>query len=68
VARLVGRNVHTTGLMDILVNDGTVKYYERPSRKGGKYRVWFADPAFHRQALEKIAGRTLRRGGGRLDP
>jgi hypothetical protein len=68
VARLVGRSVHTTGLMDILVNEGTVKYYERPSRRGGKLRVWFSDPEFHRKALEKIAERTPRRGGGRLDP
>jgi hypothetical protein len=61
LARFEGRSEHTTGLAEMLTDEGILRAYTKPSRAGEKYKFWFADPARHSKALETISQKPSKR-------
>ena len=61
LARFEGRAEHTTGLAQKLKDEGILREFTPPKRKGGKYHFWFADLERHKKALEAISKKPGRR-------
>jgi hypothetical protein len=61
VARFLDRCQNTTGLIARLKEGGIIAHFEPPSRRGGKYAIWYADPNLHERALKEISGKSPRR-------
>jgi hypothetical protein len=52
IARFLGRSVNTSKLLEKLKEEGIIERFEQGERK--KFKVWFADPERHAEALAKI--------------
>jgi hypothetical protein len=61
IARMLGRSENTSGLVRKLQDEGIIRYFEPPEKKGGKFKVWFTDPAQHERALKESSGKPSRR-------
>jgi hypothetical protein len=68
VARFLGRCATTARLMATLQEEGIIERSEPPGKRGGKFKVWFADPAEHQRALREISGKPSRRRPTRRKP
>jgi hypothetical protein len=61
LARFEIRNEHTTDLAQQLKDEGILRAFIPPKRKGGKYQFWFTDLARHKNALAAISKKPGRR-------
>lgn len=54
ILRHFKRSPNTTGGLGVLKAEGYIERFEAPASRGGKYKVWFADPDEHQRALERF--------------
>jgi hypothetical protein len=61
LASFLDRSPNTTGLVEKLKTDGVLAKVIPPAKRGGKYKLWFADPQKQEEALEKLSGGKAKR-------